>query len=333
MPIAGPVRSEGPRRRLQVLVRPEDVALRHERDELEHPLLGSGEVVETAFSGSTERLRVRLPALPGVRVIHPPAPFGDDHLAVDATRPQHAARREPLEPGDRVWVGVRRLHALLHPGLSFVAVGAGAADEVATELARLAQARLTRLGSVAELGERVAGEPPDLVIAVRPAVAANFAEELLEASGDSNLLLVREARPLPPQRFLIAVAVGEPGKEDVAFVGRLARHLGAPATVLNVLGVDADAAEAAASQRFLAGCVRTLGRWGVAAEPEAAHGSLAAAIGLRMESLHDLLAIGSPLPDAEGRMRWGRATRVLLDAPAPYPVLVVRAHAREVAGA
>jgi sulfate transport system ATP-binding protein len=332
MPLAGPVRGEGARRRLQVLVRPEDVALAAARETLTDPVLGAGEVVEAAFAGADERLRLRLPALPGVRAIHPPAPFGDEHLAVDVSRPQHVSRREPLAPGDRVWVGVRRLHALVHPGLSFVvAATSGPAAELAGELARLTQARLDRVAGLADLPGRCEREPVDLVIAplagARPAAQA---EEVLAFARGAHVLLVRGGVAMPPQRFLVAVAVGEPGKEDVDFVGRLARHLGSPATVLTVVEPGADALEGAAAERFLAGCVRTLARWGVAAEPEAVRGALAGEVAARLaDGAHDLLVLGTPLADETGRPRWGRAARSLLEAPASAPILVVRSTLRQ----
>jgi sulfate transport system ATP-binding protein len=313
-------------------VRPEDVALATERAALSDPVLGAGEVVEASFSGADERLRLRLPALPGVRAIHPPAPFGDEHLAVDVSRPQHVSRREPLRAGDRVWVGVRRLHALVHPGLSFVAVGEGGpAVDAATELARLAQARLDRVAALRDVPARLEREPVDLVVApLAGPHPATQAEEVLAQAGAAHVLLVRGSVPMPPQRFLVAVAVGEPGKDDVDFVGRLARHLGSPATVLTVLAPDADPAEGAAAERFLAGCVRTLARWGVGAEPEAVRGALAAEVGARLAGgRHDLLVLGEPLADALGRPHWGRAARQILEAPADAPILVVRSALRQ----
>jgi sulfate transport system ATP-binding protein len=323
VPLAGPVRGEGEHRRVQVLVRPEDVAVRGREDELREPPLGRAEVVETSFSGAVERLRLRMPAPPGVRVIHPPPPFGDEHLAIDAVRAQHVARREPLRPGDPVWVGVRRLHALLHPGLAFVALGEEARG-YAGDLARLAQARLDTVERVESLRARLERAPADLVVARLGAGGADDAEDLLERARGAHLLLLRGANPLPPQRFLIAVAVGEPGKEDVDFVGRLARHLGSPATVLTALALDAGPGEVRAAERFLAACVRTLGRWGVRAEPEPVRGELAPIVERRMRADHDLLVVGSPLADDEGRLRWGRSSRALLEAGGSHPVLIVR---------
>ena len=328
MPLAEAIRGDGIARRVQVLVRPEDVALRRRREELEHPVLGEGEVVEAAFSGAAERVRVRLPALPGVRVIQPPPPFGDEHIAVDASRSQHVSRREPLAVGDRVWVGVRRLHALLHPGLQFAVVGGAGVVGFAEELARLTQARLERPVALADLRELEARALVDLVVAQKdPDGGEQRAAALLAALPTAHLLLVDDAAPLPPQRLLVAVAVGEPGKEDVAFTGRLARHLGSHATVLSVLEPDAAEDEWRAAERFVAGCVRTLGRWGVPAEPRTMRGDLRASVAGLLADGHDWLVVGTPLADDAGRVRWGRPSRSLFDSARGRPVLVVRAAA------
>src|SRR5262249_10121552 len=85
--------------------------------------------------------------------------------------------------------------------------------------------------AVADDGERQAC---DLVVrgAGSPRSIA-LAEKVLQ-SGEHHLLLVPQAQAVP-QRALICIAKGEPGKEDVLFAGRLLRHLGAEATVFTVL--------------------------------------------------------------------------------------------------
>lgn len=133
--------------RVQVLFRPEDVNLAREEEDLEVPQLGQGQVEQSTFSGSVERLRVRLPAIPGVRPIAPPVAFGEDAVLVETTRTQDVARRLPLETGRSVKVGVRRIHALIHPGLSFLLLSDGskrsqAALDVGGHIARLAHARV-----------------------------------------------------------------------------------------------------------------------------------------------------------------------------------------------
>jgi sulfate transport system ATP-binding protein len=171
--------------------RPEDVTLALEQEKLEAPELGRGEIEQSIFSGSVERLRVRLPAIPGVRPIAPPVGFGEDAVLVEATRTQDTARRFPLRPGDVVKLGVRRIHALVHPGLSFLILAdisdsSQAVLDVGGQIARLAHARVTilrhgeetratqnhmqeakeKLGSgLASLEVRTTPAPPDLAVA------------------------------------------------------------------------------------------------------------------------------------------------------------------------
>ncbi|HZM71567.1 MAG TPA: ATP-binding cassette domain-containing protein [Candidatus Cryosericum sp.] len=221
-------------RRVQVLFRPEDVAVKTSSEALGWPLLGEAVVEDRGFLGSFERLRLRMPKLQGVRPIAPSAPFGGDFVLIDATRSQHQARRFPLRQGDKAWVGVRRVHALTHPGLSFLFPTDGspesrAALEMGSQLARLAQARVTLLAFATDdtradaqlqqarewigsllpsvesrpspdpLVEAVAQESGrrhyDLLVHALPGRdRVELAERLLQA-GDHNLLLVPS--PLP----------------------------------------------------------------------------------------------------------------------------------------
>ena len=136
--------------RVQALFRPEDVSLALEEEALDAPQLGMGEIRQNIFSGSVERLRVSMPAIPGVRPIAPPLSYGDDAIAIEVTRTQDVARRYPLETGSKVRVGVRRIHTLVHPGLSFLILTDGseaarAAVDLGGQIARLAHARVTIL--------------------------------------------------------------------------------------------------------------------------------------------------------------------------------------------
>jgi sulfate transport system ATP-binding protein len=180
--------------------------------------------------------------------------------------------------------------------------------------------------AVAEESER---RQHDLVVLGFPKkTGIELAERMLQA-GDHHLLLVPSERAAP-SRVLICVAVGEPGKEDVLFAGRLVRHLGAQATVLKVLPEEEDGEEARAFvERFLAASVRTLARLGVPAETRIRRGAVAAEILAEMkEGGHDLLVLGAPLTDRRGRRGKvplaGVLRRVLEDDN--QPVLIVRAH-------
>jgi sulfate transport system ATP-binding protein len=364
-----PLATESPpdagRRRVQVLFRPEDVALEENRGALTVPILGEGVVEQTSFAGAQERLLLRLPAMPGVRTIAPPVAFGSDHFLVEASRTPHSARRMPLAPGDHAWVGVRRIHALVHPGLHFLLLSSGSREDRAAvalgaEIARRAQARVSLVAQGEENGEplrellresieqlgtgvtihearaaagsrtEMAAEeavrlPYDLVVlGWEPREGREVAGALLGA-GAEHLLLVPGPTSVP-SRVLVCVAVGEPGKRDVAFAARLVRHLGAEVTVMTVLDPHSDTAAAReAARRFLEGGVRTLARLGVHAVARVRTGEPEGEIRAQLdEGEHDLLVMGSPLPRHGDRPEMRGLLRRLLDEGLDRPVLVVR---------
>src|SRR5574339_55238 len=259
--------------RVQVLFRPEDLALASTKEELDCTPLGEGAVTSLGFNGPTERIRLELPSIPGVRAIAPVVPFGSPNIAIEVTRPPEQAAAFPLCVDDKAWVGIRRLHALSHPGLNFLVVTDGSlrsqsALSLGGYLARMSHARMTLLGvgkdesllesylqdARKQLGSGMASvqvhtdsapapiavaksirhNPVDLVIVGwRPVEGVAFAEKILQ-SGDHHLLLA--AHPSARmEKALVCAASGEPGKDDVLFAGRLLRHVGAQAKLLTVV--------------------------------------------------------------------------------------------------
>jgi sulfate transport system ATP-binding protein len=359
-PLATTAEPSGAARRVQVLFRPEDVALRAAADDPSVPFLGEAVVEQRSFVGSFERLRLRLPPLPGVRAIAPAVPFGRDEVWIEATRSQDQARRFPLHPGDSAWVGVQRVHALVHPGLRFLLLTDGSIrsrgalalagpattdDEGDAGERALQEAREVLGGGLASLETRLTPEPPagavaeevfrrpcDLVILPLPARDAVETVEGVLAAGQHHLLLAPAGAPAaaaeagPPARLLICVAVGEPGKEDVSFSGRLARHLGAEVTILTVLPAAARGTQAETlAERFLAGSARTLNRLGVPVATRVRHGAVREEIAAQIaEGRHDLLVLGAPLPGRDGRIGLGGFVGKLLSEVTHLPVLIVR---------
>ena len=335
--------------RVQLLFRPEDIAVKDSPDALQWPLLGEGVVEESTFVGAFERLRLRLP-LKGVRVLAPAAPFGAEYVVVEAVRSQHLAQRYPLRPGDKTWVGLRRVHALAHPGMAFLLVddGGGAAAAAAVlggRIARLARSRTTRLACGPAASRTPAGDEPvvrdpdtlaeglrrhappgayDLVIA---GITAGAGLEVASAAlrhGDHNVLLVP---PEPPElrRVLICASVGEPGKGGIRFAGRLARHLDAEVTVLTVIPAhEAKGPLREQADRFLAASARTLASLGVRAATRQRAGDAETEIRAEVrEGGYDLIVVGAPLADP-----WGGTP---LDGPiagllrsAVRPLLIIR---------
>jgi nucleotide-binding universal stress UspA family protein/CheY-like chemotaxis protein len=352
--------------RVQVLFRPEDVALAPEPQALTCPQLGQAEVEEVTFGGAYERLRLRLPPIPNVRPIAPPVPFGSRAILVEATRPPEQALRFPLECGSTAWVGVHRIHALAHPGLSFLIVTDGslraqAAIELGGQLARLAHARVTLLGcaesessleahlqearkqlgsGLAALETHVSTLPPAL--AVRQAVEQQpvdmvvlgfapqedipLAAEILE-KGEHHLLLVPAPQPAP-SHALICVSSGEPGKDDVLFAGRLVRHLGADAALMSVLSpANRSAIVEQHTQRFLDGGVQSLELLGVPARTLIRRGSAADEIRNELRSGdYDLLVLGAPLADERGQVSLSGVVEQALSSTLDCAALIVRSH-------
>ncbi|HEX6289095.1 MAG TPA: ATP-binding cassette domain-containing protein [Herpetosiphonaceae bacterium] len=363
-PLETEARQNGATQRVQVLFRPEDVTLTLADAPAIGATLGQAEIEQITFVGSFERLRLRLPPLPRVRPIAPAPPFGSDTILVDAARTQDQARSQPLQPGQQVWVGVRRIHALTHPGLNILivadeAMDSSAALSVGGQLARLAHARTTLLGygkhtatlqqqlqtAREQLGSGLPAldtlatvEPPAVAVAreternpydlVVLGVSAQqdieLSEQMLQV-GEHHLLLVPRAQPTPTH-LLICVASGEPGKEDVLFAGRLARHVGADATLLSVVPNDDSHDQARErAERFLAAGARTLATLGVSARTVIRAGQVRDEIIAEMrDGGHDLLVLGAPLSSRDRRGAFAGVVAQLLGQATEHPVLIVR---------
>jgi sulfate transport system ATP-binding protein len=351
-PCLFPLKTQGQERddagRVQVLFRPEDVAVKDGRDALDWPLLGKAVVEESAFFGSIERLRLRLPELTGVRMIEPPPVFGEEGIVVEASRSQHQARRYPLAAGDAAWVGLRRIHALPHPGLRMLALAGGEAGDVvaiehATRLAARAEARLTVLlgdgvgrvvagdtrklvGALEEAVTREAERDPlDLVIASPSAESAVDVVPRLMAGGDHHILVVRPSTA-PFERALLCVAGGEQGKVDILFAGRLLRHVGAEVTVLMVVpGGNADPGATAQAERFVAAGAKTLASSRITAHTKILHGDPAERVEAEAQSgTYGLIVVGSPPVRLDPSAPLGGVVSRLLTSPSMPSVLVVR---------
>ncbi len=320
--IAG-VSENGPQQ-VQVLFRPEDVLLSPTAEALGASQLGQGHVEHSAFSGAFERVRLRLPAVAGLQPIAPRVSFGDNSFQVEATRSLEQARQWPLAPGNPVWVGVRRIHALAHPGFSFLIATDGspagqAAVNFGGQLARAAHARVTLLGygvptgameemlqSAKEaIGSGLAGleirptpdplafavaleterQAYDLVVAAQsPSLPALALVQQLLAAGPHHVLVVRQPSQLPA-KALVCVTGSEPGKEDVLFAGSLLHYLGAEATLLSVVpAATRDPAMRARTEQFLADGARTLSTLNVQVETAVRTGPVLEAIVAHMHA-------------------------------------------------
>jgi sulfate transport system ATP-binding protein len=350
--------------RVQLLFRPEDVALAPTREGLGCESLGQGRVIETGFSGPSERLRLELPAISGVRAIAPEVPFGQPNILIEASRPPDQSERFPLQLGQDAWVGVRRLHALSHPGMSLIILVEGApASSLALglggTLSRMAHARVELLGVGLEeeamraylpearkqLGSGMAslsvrtrpGSPPEaiadielggphdvLIFGWRPGDGLEIPARLLQA-GDHHLLLATGTQTRP-ERVLLCVSGGEPAKEDVLFSGRLVRHLGSSVTLLTVVDPGAGAAARVAhAERFAQASLQSLSLFGVRAEVRIETGSSPEVIVSALQrERFDLVVLGAPLPDLDGHLSLDGVVGSVIESGLSSSYLIIR---------
>ena len=116
---------------VQVLFRPEQIALSVEEPQDKTTLIGKGSIIEQNFSGPTRRVRLRLPRLPATRQISPVIPFGEKGMFVDAQLPSEIAVEE-----QELWVTLRGWHILEQPQPHLLVFADGRASQPALKMAR-----------------------------------------------------------------------------------------------------------------------------------------------------------------------------------------------------
>jgi sulfate/thiosulfate transport system ATP-binding protein len=230
------------------VLRPEEVELAATRDKLGASCVGEAVVEEVAFTGALQRLRLRLLDNEGVIT----APGGEVAEArIEATRPQPEQRALPLQIGDTVVLGARRLHLLPTPLSSFVVH----AEEEGTRAALLANPVLATLALrmktrvlVLSPGEEQAAAG----VAVLPldAHAPSRAAALLKA-GANELLLLSDRNAIPRQICIYWTDAAARGG-TLAVAASLLRHIPAEAIcVAGAPGARRDPRRAAALRALL----------------------------------------------------------------------------------
>ena len=352
--------------RVQVVFRPEDLALAGSQSDLDCTPLGEGTVTSLGFNGPAERIRLEIPPIPGVRAISPAVPFGSRHIAIEATRSPDQSAAHPLELHDKAWVGVRRLHALSHPGLNFLVVTDGnlrsqSAISLGGYLARMAHARLTLLGvgkdqsllsehlqeARKQLGSGMASvevrteqlsmplaiektieqNPVDMVVlGWRPVEGTELAEQVLRSGSHHLLLAAHPGAHL--ERALVCASMGEPGKDDVMYAGRLLRHLGSQACLFSVVNEEAeDEEQEQMREQFVAGGVQSLEMFGVPTQSTLKVGEPADAIVDEIrQGNYDLVVMGAPLPPRQGHIHLKGVIQEVMQNAGDCSFLIVRSN-------
>jgi sulfate transport system ATP-binding protein len=237
----GAEKLDGREHEVVAVVRPEEVELAPTRDNLRTNFIANGTIDEVVFTGALERMRVRL---------------DDENLAsklasgesasapyLEVTRTQHEHRSFPLQPGQSVAIGVRRIHVLPTPLSSYVACAAdkASADRLAQHpfLVELAQRMKTRIVTRIEpelanlSGQRAASPITGVaVISARPDAAAQV-EWLLE-NGAAEVLVLPAHVPTP-HRVLIHWLDDEARRATLAVAASLLRHVPAEAVYVGIM--------------------------------------------------------------------------------------------------
>jgi sulfate/thiosulfate transport system ATP-binding protein len=326
---ASPERSSGTHEHEVVaVVRPEEVEVAGSREALASGYLARGTVDEVVFSGALESLRVRLED-----GVHAPLLASTNGAAGAAgaellvTRTQHEQRGFEVRAGQRVAIGVRRVHVLPTPLSSFTACASTAAQAEALGrrplLAELAARMKTRITLRVEPKLGVPDAPCEAHGAFVGATVissqtdcAHRAEWLLRR-GATDLLVLPEHAPAP-QRVLIHW-MGEAARgATLGMSASVLRHVPAEAVYVGIFPGD--------DKRHSQGLRELLD---ARSEAQAAHG-LEMRTELRFGDVTQQLA--RRLAEAPAQMlivgvadlaRFAERFRVLLDG-GQWPVLIVQ---------
>jgi len=214
------------------VLRPEELELAAEREQLAASYIGRATVEELQFTGAMERLRLRL--LDNQNAVQTSAGNGAEGR-IEATRTQPDRRALPLAIGDTVALGARRMHVLPTPLSSFVVYASNDASAQA-----LAQAPLL-VTVAARMKTRVATctGAPGCTPAAMPGVAVTAADngaahaaELLR-TGANEVLLLQTSTDVPQQ--VCMYWMDEAARHaTLAVAASLLRHLPAEAVCIAI---------------------------------------------------------------------------------------------------
>ncbi|MEN3335038.1 MAG: sulfate/thiosulfate transport system ATP-binding protein, partial [Blastocatellia bacterium] len=118
--------------RVQLLFRPEQVALATDGPPADLPVLGKGEIIEQNFTGPLRRVRLRLPRLEAARQLAPALPFGEEGMLIDAALPSEVELN-----GNQLWVALRGWTILNQPEPHLLVYDAGQGSTAPLQLTRL----------------------------------------------------------------------------------------------------------------------------------------------------------------------------------------------------
>jgi sulfate/thiosulfate transport system ATP-binding protein len=230
------------------VLRPEEVELATNREDLATSYVGRATVEEVQFTGALERLRLRLQDnLAAIQHGADPA-----EARIEATRTQPEQRALPLRAGDTVVLGARRLHVLPTPLSSFVVHADGEAARALQNdpvLATLATRMKTRVAEHTCVGDTGPHATPGVAVIATGADAPARIGKLLHA-GANEVLLLTGRTELPRQICIYWMDDAARGA-TLAVAASLLRHLPAEAICVNAAPTAKRDARRAAALRAL----------------------------------------------------------------------------------
>ena len=307
------------------VLRPEEIALAPDREALHALYLGHGVVESTLFTGAYERLRVRMTdAEQGVV-------YADDEAeaklaTLEVMRGQYEQRLYPINVGQAVTVGVRRIHVLPTPLSSFVVYArteqAGEQlkhQALLVDLASRMKTRITvkvlpQLGSVKQDNTTLAG-----VSVINAGEAALAQLDWLLAHGASEVLLLPQDYT-PATRVLIHWTAETARRATLAVAASVLRHVPAEAMYLNIVpGSDTDVPQGNAMRALLDARSEAQTMHGLEMRTELRYGDSAQALAQQIGEQRDQILILGIADRAEITQQFAE----LLQAARHIPLLVV----------
>ena len=225
------------------VLRPEEAELAPTSEALASPCIARGAVDEIVFTGALERIRIRLNDGAAAQLVSPEN--NPDAGMLEASRTQREQRAFPLAPGQKVAIGMRRIHVLPTPLSSYTAFGA-----TAEEAERLSRHPFL-MGLAARMRTRVSMSVEPALHAPEGAPRANGADRggvaVLAASPDVigqiewlfhqgvGEALVLPPPPTHPQRVLIHWLDRTARSGTLAVAASLLRHVAAEAVYIGIM--------------------------------------------------------------------------------------------------
>jgi len=234
-----------------LVVRPEDIEIATSSEDLGAHEFAAGTVSALTFAGHQQHVSVQLDELSGIE----PATArdaGEQSITVDALRSAADQMAIPLQPGAKVALGVRRVHALPTPISSFNLMARS--DSEAAQLEQsplLAQLVSSMQARVIRRSEPERDERLEAGICVLPLDEHSPAVIAAAVARGARRVLCIALGAAAPQRMLVQAGEGVARADLLALVSSVMRHLPIEATAVTLQHPLASRSEVVETQTAL----------------------------------------------------------------------------------